>query len=73
MTREEIIEDLKGNILELASSLEFLAKKDEDPVCWDDTWLNSLVETFHKICLAHARLCEGELELAEKILKEINW
>ena len=73
MTRKEIIEDLKGNILELASSLEFLAKKDEDPVLWEKSWLDFLEEAFHKIRLAHARLCEGELELAEEILKEINW
>jgi len=72
MTRREIIESLRGHMLELAGSLEFLAKKDEDPVCWDDTW-QFLIETFHKIRLAWARLCEGELDEAGEILRKIVW
>ena len=71
--RREIIESLKGHMLELAGSLEFLVKQDEDPVLWDNTWLDFLEEAFRKIRLAHARFCEGELELAKEILKEIEW
>jgi len=68
-----IEQQLIGHIQELAAFLNYLAEHKNDIFSIPEWPLEELLEKFKKICLAHARLCEGELELAEKILKEINW
>lgn len=62
-------EELSNHLIEFAETLKFIASK-KDLLLFDPI---DLEEKFEKICFAWSRFKEGEIQKAEKILKEIKW